>query len=221
MRSCLWALGSETTNPDAGSGGLAEVNSFAGCKQGHRFVVLAFFHCELCTGAKAKTIQKFEKLAVLFIDADDFGLVPRAKLGKRDNTLFAKLRDATANGHAMRATTPVAEALEKKLFDFGRNCVLEALGFVVRFGPGKTDNVRQKHFSQLMTQRHVLGQLAAFAGKVDTTQAIDADEVVASQALQSCRDRRRRYAKFLSETSADGRLAFLQHFPNGFEVVLA
>ena len=87
------------------------MNGFAGDEERHRFVVLAPFDRKFCTRTQAKAVQEFQKLAVLFVDTNNFGFVLGAKFGQRDNALFAELRDTAADGYAVWASTFVAETL--------------------------------------------------------------------------------------------------------------
>ena len=50
----------------------------------------------------------------------------------------------------MRAAFLVPEALNQQRFHFRRDGMLQSLGFIMRFGPGKPDDVRQQHFRKLM-----------------------------------------------------------------------
>src|SRR5262249_40936519 len=110
----------EPADPDARGGRFAKVNGFAGDEERHRFVVLAPFDRKSCTRTQAKAGQEFQKLAVLFVDTNNFRFVLGVKLGKRNNSLFAQLRDAAANGDAVWTSAVVAETLEEELLDFGR-----------------------------------------------------------------------------------------------------
>ena len=95
------------------------MDGFTGDEKRHRLVVLAFFDGEFFAGTQAKAIQEFQKLAVLFVNTNNFGFVPGAKFRERNNALFAKLRNAAANGDAVRTGAVVSEAFQEELLDFG------------------------------------------------------------------------------------------------------
>ncbi len=215
-------LGGYAADPDARCGGFAEVNGFASGAERHGFVVLAAFNSEFGAGSQLKAVEEFQELAVLFVHTNNFSFVFCAQIGEQDRALFAKFGDAAANGDTVRAGTVIAEALEEKFFDFRRDGMLKALGFVVRFRPRKADNFREQNFCELVAERHAFGELAALAGKIDVAGAIDANEIVAGEALERVGDGGRRDAEFFGEARADGRrLPFFEHFPNGFEIVFA
>ena len=90
--------------------------------------------------------EEIEEAFVLFVNGKDCGGITGLELGEEDATLFAKLRDTAADGDAVGAGFAIRETFEKKGFDFGRDGVLEALGFGVGFGPGETDDFGEKHF---------------------------------------------------------------------------
>lgn len=100
----------EAADPDARRGGFAEVNGFSGGTESHRFVIFAFFDAQFRAGSQVQSIQKFQKLAVFFVDADDFRFVFGAEVGKQDGALFAKFGNATANRNAVRATTVITKS---------------------------------------------------------------------------------------------------------------
>src|SRR5258708_24775974 len=70
-----------------------------------------------------------------------------------------------------------------------------------------------------MTESEALGKLPAFARQVNAPAAVHANVAVACHALQGGRHRRRRYIQFFGQARADGRLIFLKHLPDGFEVI--
>ncbi len=215
-------LGGYAADPDARRGGFAEVNGFASGAERHRFVVLAAFDSEFGSGSQLKAIEEFQELAVFFVHANNFSFVFCAKIGEQDRALFAKFSDAATDGDAVRACAVVAETLEEKFFDFRRDGMLETLGFVVGFRPRKADDFGEQNFCELVAERHAFGELAAFAGKIDVAGAVDANEIVAGEALERVGDGGRCDAELFRETRADGRrLPFFEHFPNGFEIVFA
>lgn len=97
--------------------------------------------------------------------------------------------------------------------------MLHAFGFVVRFRPREADDISEQHLRELMPQRKAFRKLPAFARKVDAAQTIDAHVAITRHALQGRGDRRRRYIQFFGKASADGRLVFLEHLPDGLEVI--
>ena len=214
-------LSGETADPDARSGGLAQVDGFSGGAKSHGFVVLAFFDAEFCAGTQMQAVKEFQKLAVFFVDADDFRGIFRAQFREQHDALFAKLRDSATNRNAMGATASVTEAFQKKGLDFGRDGMLEAFGFVVSFGPREADNVGEEHLGELMAKSHTLGELAALAGEVDAAGTIDANEVVAREAFERSGDSGRCDGELFRETRTDGGLPFFEHFPNCFQIIFA
>lgn len=99
----------ETTDPDAGRGGFAEMDCFSCGVERHGFVVLAFIDADFGSWTQMQSIQKFQELAILFVNTNNFGFVFGTQIGEQDSSLFAKLCDAAANGNAVRATGLVAE----------------------------------------------------------------------------------------------------------------
>jgi hypothetical protein len=87
------------------------------------------------------------------------------------------------------------------------------------FGPRQADDIGEQHFGELMAESHVFGDGAAFASEADLTVAGNGDKVVAAHAFERGGNCGRSYAQFFSEARADGRLAFLEEFPDSFEVV--
>jgi len=197
------------------------MDGFSRGAESHGFVVLAFFDAEFCSGTQMQAVKKFQELAVFFVDADDFRGIFRAQFRQQYDTLFAELRDSTANRNAMGATASVTEAFEEEGLDFGRDGVFEAFGFVVSFGPRKSDDVGEEHLGELMAKSHAFGKLAALAGKIDASGAIDANQIVAREAFERGGDSGRRDAEFFGEARADGRLPFFEHFPNCFQIIFA
>ena len=108
-----------TANPDARSGGLAEVHGFAGGAESHGFVVFAVEDFEMCSGMKAQAFEKFEKLRILFVDGDDFRFVFGTEVGEREGTLLAKFGDSATDRNAVGAGFLVAKAFEQESLNFG------------------------------------------------------------------------------------------------------
>src|SRR5579862_17412 len=125
-----------TTDPDAGSGGFAEMDGAACDAEGEGLVVLAFGDDHLSARMKVQAIEKFEELAVFFVHADDFGGFAGVEIGEQDGALFAELGEPTAEGNAVRAGLLACETFQEKRFNFGRDGVFETFGFVVSPGPG-------------------------------------------------------------------------------------
>src|SRR6266404_4065723 len=70
-----------------------------------------------------------------------------------------------------------------------------------------------------MAQGHAFGYGAAFASQADLAIAGNRDQIVAAHAFERGSNGGRSYAQFFSQARADGRLAFFEQFPDGFEVV--
>lgn len=212
-------LGSESADPDAGCGGLAEVNGAARGAQRHGFVILAFLHFDLGAGTQAQFFEEFQKLRVFFVDGDDFRFIAGLKLGKEQCAFFAQLGDAAAERNSVRTALVRGKPFDEQRFHFGRNGVLKAFGFIVSARPGQTNDVGEQHFRQLMTQGHTLRDLAAFCGQIDAAGAVHANEVVAGHAFQRGGDGRRSDVEGFGDTGAYGRAVFLEKFPNGLQVI--
>jgi hypothetical protein len=224
--ACLWQVGGHTpksgreaADPDAGRGGFAEMESTVGGAKGERFIVFATGYGNLCSGVEMEAIEEFEKFSVFFVDTNDFGTFVGLQIREQDSTLFAKLREASAKGDAVRARPFVCEALEEKSFYFRRDGMFEAFGFVVGFGPGEADDVGEKHFGKLVAEGHVFCDGAAFAREIDVAVAGNGDEVIAAHAFERSGDGGRSYTELFSKARADGRLTFFEKLPDGFEVV--
>lgn len=99
--------------------------------------------------------------------------------------------------------------------------MFEALSLLVGFGPRKPNDVREKHFGELMAECHAFGKLAAFTRKIDAAGAIDFHKIVTRKALQRSRNGGRSDAEFFGKARADGGLPFFEHFPDRFEIVFA
>jgi hypothetical protein len=166
-----------------------------------------------------QVVQEFQEFAVFFVDADDFGAIVGLQVGEEDGALFAELREAAAKRYSVRTGLFIGETLEEKSFDLWRDSVLEAFRLIVSFGPGEADDVGKQHFGELMAEGHTFGDGAAFARQVDATIASYGDEIVTAHAFEGGSYRGRSDAEFLRKPRADGRLAFLDKFPDGFEIV--
>ena len=88
------------------------MDGFSGGAKSHSFVVLAFFDAEFCAGTQMQAVEEFEKLAVFFVDANDFRGIFRAQFRQQHDALFAKLRNAAADRDAVWATFSVGESFE-------------------------------------------------------------------------------------------------------------
>jgi hypothetical protein len=82
-----------------------------------------------------KVLEKFEEAFFLFLDTNNFGGIVKLQFGKKDRAFLAKLGESAAQGNAMRTGLVSREALHEESFDFGRDGVLHAFGFGMRFGP--------------------------------------------------------------------------------------
>ncbi len=168
---------------------------------------------------EVQVVQEFQEFAVFFVDANDFRAIVGLQVGKEDRTLFAELREAAAERYSMRTGFLIGKTLEEKSFHLWRDSVLETFGFVVSFGPRKADHVGEQHFGELMAESHTFGDGAAFASQIDAAVASYGDEIVAAHPFESSSDGGRSDVEFFRKTRADGRLAFFDQFPDGFEIV--
>src|SRR5713226_4432029 len=76
MRCTAYRLKSvllEAADPDAGSGGFAEVQCAVGGAEGESFIVLAAGDGELGAGVEMQVVEEFQEFTIFFVDADDFG----------------------------------------------------------------------------------------------------------------------------------------------------
>jgi hypothetical protein len=187
--------------------------------EGEGFVVLAPGDSHQSAGMEVQAIEKFEELAVFFVHANDFGGFTGVEIGEQDGSLFAELGEAAAEGNAVGAGFFARETFEEEGFDFGRDGVLETLGFVVSLGPGEADDVGEEHFRELVPEGEASGDATAFASEVNTAIAGYADQIVAAHAFDGGGYGGRGDAKLLGQAGADGLVPFLDKFPDGFEVV--
>jgi hypothetical protein len=118
-------------DPDAGGGGFAEMDGLRGDAEGEGFVVATLEDLNLVTGKEVKTLEEMEEPFVFFINAEDDSGIARVKFGEENTTEFAELRNAAANGDAVRTGLMVCKAFKKEGLDFRRNGVLQTLGFGV------------------------------------------------------------------------------------------
>ena len=70
-----------------------------------------------------------------------------------------------------------------------------------------------------MAQDEMPGDLLAFRGELDLAVAADAEIAAASHAFECGGDGGRRDAQVLCEPGADGRLLFLDEFPDSFKII--
>lgn len=157
--------------------------------QRHGFVVLTLENFDLCAGAEAKIFQKIEEPFILLIDAQNFCGFVGAKFGKKDAALLAELGDATIDGDAVRTGL----RLPKRL-----SCNASTSGEMAC-------SMRSASAWALAQERPLRHQLAEMP--------------IAGHALNGGSDCRGRNVEFFGEPGADGDLLFLEHFPNGFEVI--
>src|SRR6266403_1625566 len=209
----------ETPHPDAACGRFSEVHRLPVGTQRHRFIVLALQHFDSGGWPQAQPLEEFQKLRVLLVNANNLARFLRAQIGEQHRTLFSKLRDSPAHGHAMRATLLVFKSLEQQRFHFRRNRVFQPLRLVVSLRPGQPDYFRQQHLGELMPQRQVFGNLSAFLRQVDLPAALHAHMSVARHALQRGGHRGRSNFQFLGEPRADGRVVLFQHLPNRLQII--
>ena len=125
----------QAPNPDSRGGRLTEVQSLIVRAQGHGFVILAFQNVDPGRRPQVQALEKFEELAIFFVDANNFSRLCGAQFSQQHRAVLPQLGDSAAHGDAVRATFLVAKTLEQQRLDFRRNRVLQALGLIVRFGP--------------------------------------------------------------------------------------
>ncbi len=175
--------GGEAADPDAGSGGLAEMHGMAGGTKGEGLVIFAFQDFEFGGGAQMEAVEEFEEAFVLFVDAEDFGAFAGAEFGEENGTVFAQFGDAAAKGHTVGTGFVCGETLHEESFDLGRDGVLHAFGFGVGFGPGEADDFGEEHFGELMAKHEVPGNFASLGSEEDASTALDLDVAIAGHAL--------------------------------------
>ena len=130
-----------------------------------------------------------------------------------------RLRETAAQRHSVRTGFFVGETLEEESFDFRRDGMFKTLCFIVGLGPGQTDDVREQHFGELVTECHAFGNGAAFAREIDMAVASDRDEIIAAHTLERGSDGWRSYAKLFGQSRADWWLALFEELPDSFEVI--
>ena len=206
-------------DPDAARGWLSQMH--VRCRA--RSVIVSsysrFFTSTRVSGRSSKFSRNSRNCAIFFVDANDFALFVGAQVRQQHRSLLPQGSNAAAYRNAVRTAFLVGKSLEQQLFDFGRNRVLESLGFIVRFRPRQTDHVGEQHLRKLVTQRQALGDLPAFFAEIDAPVALDFHEAVARHALERSRHRGRRDVQFFGQARADRRLIFLKHFPDRLEVI--
>src|SRR5260370_22298137 len=106
-------LVAESPDPDAAGGRFSEVHGLPVGTQRHRFIVFALQHLYRCRRPQAQPFEKFQKLRVLLVNAKNLARLLGAQIGEQDGTLFAKLRDPSAHGYAVRAAFLVSKPLEQ------------------------------------------------------------------------------------------------------------
>src|SRR2546422_9099667 len=127
------SLAGQAPHPDAAGGRLAEMNFMAPDGKRHRFIIFALMYPRARSRPQAQAAEKLQKLRVFLIDAEDLDGFTGVQFGERQGAaLPAQLRQATEQGHAVRAGTLRAEPLQEQRFDIGRDPVLEPLGLLMR-----------------------------------------------------------------------------------------
>src|SRR5712691_3209055 len=99
--------------------------------------------------------------------------------------------------------------------------MLEPLGFIMRLGPVKADDFREKFFGKLVAHGEMVRHAAALSREGDAAAALDTKQAVARHALQRRRYGRRCDAQLLRQARADRLMLFLDHLPDGLQVVFA
>lgn len=208
-------------HPDACGGGFAEVNAVGFDFERHGFVVFTAEDAELGPGAEAESVKEFQELGVFFVDGQNFYCAGDGDFAEGHGAAAAEAFKTAGHGHAVRAGARGAEAAREQAFDFGGDAVLEALSFDVGAGPIEADYVGEKFFGELMAESEAPGFGSAARSEHDAAAAFDAQQAVARQAFERGGDGGRRDAQFIGEARADGRAAFLDHFPDGLQIVFA
>src|SRR5258708_18134721 len=99
--------------------------------------------------------------------------------------------------------------------------MLEPLGFIMRLGPVKADDFREKFFGKLVAHGEMVRHAAALSREGDAAAALDTKQAVARHALQRRRYGRRCDTQLLRPARADRLMLFLDHLPDGLQVVFA
>src|SRR3990170_6187023 len=115
--------------PDAAGGGLAEVHLAAGDGDGGGLVVLAVRNAHADSGTQTSLVEKFQKLGVFLVHAEDFHGAPDGQFAEDGGAARTpQARQSAAQGQPMRAGAVGAEAAQQKRLDFGGEAVFETLG---------------------------------------------------------------------------------------------
>src|SRR6516164_9089919 len=102
------------TDPDAGGRGFAKVHRLVGYAECEGLVVAAVEDLDLGGGQQLKSFEKIQKAFVFFIDTQNGGRISGVQFEKENAALFAKPRDATAQGNAVRAGFARGKTLEQQ-----------------------------------------------------------------------------------------------------------
>src|SRR6266700_4379426 len=212
-------LSAESPHPDAARSRLSQVHGLSTRAQRHRFIVLAPQHFHGRRRTQMQTLQKFQELFILFVDAQYFSRFQRAQIRQQYCPLPPQLGDSSSKGNAVWAGLFVAEALQDERLHFRRDGMLHSLRLVVSLRPGQADHFRQQHLRKLVPQREVFGKLSSLLRQVDPPASFHAHVAVARHPLQRGGHRRRCNVQFLREPRADVRVILFQHFPDGLQVI--
>src|SRR2546426_11568938 len=89
----------------------------------HRFIIFALMYPRARSRPQAQAAEKLQKLRVFLIDAEDLDGFTGVQFGERHGAaLPAQLRQATDQGHAVRAGTLRAEPLRSEERRVGKEC---------------------------------------------------------------------------------------------------
>ena len=122
--------------------------------------------------AKLALVNELEEFRIFLVNAKNLVGMPGFSFGKRNcAALAAQLGHAAQDRHAVRAAAVPSEALQEQAGYFGRNPMLEPLGFFVRAGPFESDNVRQKLFSEAVAKHKVLRDFPALRAELNVSVA--------------------------------------------------
>ena len=122
--------------------------------QGEGLIVVASRDVQLAPrdGCPA-AFQKFQQMAVAFIDAADVIIFSGLGMGKQQQAPpSAAGRTFQFAEVAVRAGAPAAQLGQQLGFEVGRDGVFQALGFIVHFVPFHAEDFRQHALDQVMAQ---------------------------------------------------------------------
>src|SRR5436853_3391563 len=89
----------ETPHPNACCGWFAEVHGLPTGTQSHRFIVFALQHFNGRRGTQVQTLQKFQELLILLVNAQYFGRFLCAQIRQQYRSLLPQLGDSRSEEH--------------------------------------------------------------------------------------------------------------------------